>query len=340
MVQPTKVMDLVGGSPTGALSEGAVAKTDGAVGRLTVPKARWFSVWNEARAKDGAVAQANTKRSKAQPRRDEPPCLGEVLWGQRSSDTCSLTFSSAGWVMAPSERTSAQSGEPLQGSPKGSLWGKAGCIRRSSKSDGALERDGSGRISEDACGQQNPGRAKDPWGAWLRGHGENGPDMPNGQPESARLATRSEGDSKRCGDWQVPDPAEPADDDTGRLTPTAGHATLEPYWGKLTVRTLRGGAGDGAGCHRASTLLDTRGRRRHARPGLHRRLANTNPRPTGWCITSLRWTRRRCARTSCTSPWTARQRRGRPRHRGGSYGQRSVERHQCARSAAFFRLPG
>ena len=157
-----------------------------------------------------------------------------------------LVLSPAGGVMAPFERTPTQSGERLRGGLTGSLWGRADRIRRSPKSIGAPERGGSGRSSDDACGEQNLGRAKDPWGAWLRGYGENGPDMPKGQPESARLATRSEGDGKRYAARRLPDPAEAADDDTGRPTPTAGHATLEPYWGKPTVRNLRGGAGNGA----------------------------------------------------------------------------------------------
>jgi len=56
MVQPITTMGLVGESPTGALSEGAVAKTDAVPGRPDAVQARWSAPACEARAKNGAVA--------------------------------------------------------------------------------------------------------------------------------------------------------------------------------------------------------------------------------------------------------------------------------------------
>jgi len=156
-----------------------------------------------------------------------------------------LILSSAGRVTAPKERTETQSREPLESSPGRSPRGKADRMRQGPKSMGALERDGSGRTSEDARGQHNRGRAKDPWGAWLRSHGDNGPDMPIGQPEQARIATRSEGESKPDTTRRSPDLAEASDEVRGRLSLTAGHAAFKPYWGKPAVRNFRGDAGNG-----------------------------------------------------------------------------------------------
>ena len=127
------------------------------------------------------------------------------------------------------------------GRPSGSAWGRTGRIRRCSKSAGAQERDRSGRSSVDAQGQNNPGRAKDPWGVWLRESGENGPDMPQGQPDQACLGTRSEGDRKRGGGRRLLDPALETGLDLGRRPLTGRRATLKPYWGKPAVRNFREG---------------------------------------------------------------------------------------------------
>jgi hypothetical protein len=138
-------------------------------------------------------------------------------------------------------------------------------ISRTAKWLGAPERDGSGRSSDDARGQHNPGRAKDPWGLWSRCYGENGPDMPQGQPEQACLAARDEGAGKQVSWQRLPDPA--TDDcavGSGRPVLTAGHTTLEPYWGKLTVRNLREGAGNGAMAARGGHSAE----RAELRPGL------------------------------------------------------------------------
>ena len=181
---------------------------------------------------------------------------------------------------APFEGTSIQSGEPLGWQRVRIGTSMAWPISRMVKWSGAGERDGSGRSSNDARGQHNPGRAKDPWGLWSRSYGENGPDMAKAQPEAASLTARGE-DAGKQESWQRrPDLAiDVCAGAPGRPALTAWHTTLEPYWGKPAVRNLREGAGNGAMAargghspetaapqpdlakperHRASALLDSR----------------------------------------------------------------------------------
>jgi len=57
---------------------------------------------------------------------------------------------------------------------------------------------------------------------WSRGYGENGPDMPQGQPEQARLTARDEGERKRESGLHSPDQALAVGPAPGRLSPTVG----------------------------------------------------------------------------------------------------------------------
>jgi hypothetical protein len=162
---------------------------------------------------------------------------------------------------------------------RGPRRAKAAPISRMAKWLGAPERDGSGRSSGDARGQHNPGRAKDPWGLWSRCYGENGPDMPKGQPEQACLAARDEGAGKQVPWQRLPDPAmDDCEVGSGRPALTAGHMTLEPYWGKPTVRNLRGGAGNGAMAARGGHSAERAELRTGlAKPERHRACALLDP---------------------------------------------------------------
>jgi hypothetical protein len=69
---------------------------------------------------------------------------------------------------------------------------KAARTSRRDEAWGGPETDGSGRSSEDAEGQHNPGGAKDPWGSGVLCRSEDRPDMPmaNGiQRSSSRTST-------------------------------------------------------------------------------------------------------------------------------------------------------
>ena len=148
------------------------------------------------------------------------------------------------WVVAPVEWVTIQSGEVLTG-PVASRISAQGV-----KSGGALENDGSGRMSGDIRGQHNPDGAKDPWDhvalkAWRgrAGHalGPTGRNRARSQQERRVDQTSAVAD--------------------GRADLTGGHVVLKPYWGKPTVRNFRGGVGNAARPAQARLCSTRQGRR-------------------------------------------------------------------------------
>jgi hypothetical protein len=120
-------------------------------------------------------------------------------------------------------------GDPKRGR---SLARKAARASRTDEAWGERETGGSGRSSEDAKGQHNPGGAKDPWGSGVRADVRIVPTClwPTGFND--RVAERA-----------LNGASNPA---TGKGGPQKEicSAVLEPYWGKPAVRNLRGGIGN------------------------------------------------------------------------------------------------
>ena len=94
---------------------------------------------------------------------------------------------------------------------------------------------GSGRSSEDAEGQHNPGGAKDPWGSGVLIEARLVPTCP-GRP-------RSNGKQRVCSGVST----KGASNSTTRKGVPRSQvrtATLKPYWGKPVVRNFRGAPGN------------------------------------------------------------------------------------------------
>ena len=208
------------------------------------------------------VESAIQERRAAIPQRSP---MGSGKLGRRH-----LILSSAGGVMAPLERPETQSGEPLQCSLK---RGEIGRIRQPKSTD-ALERDGSGRSSDDARGQHNPSGAKDPWvrvalKGW-RSRTRNGLTR-SGLTGTSRARSQQE---RRC--------SQTAATAAGRAALNHARADLKPYWGKPAVRNFRGDAGNGMmadrGGHSTETVEQQPGL---AKPEHHRACFLLDPGRTG-----------------------------------------------------------
>src|SRR5437762_4009478 len=175
------------------------------------------------------VESTTQERRAAIPQRSP---LGSGKFGQTH-----LILSSAGGVTAPLERSETQSGEPLLCSAERKLRRRIGRIRKHPKSTDALERDGSGRSSDDARGQHNPSGAKDPWvRVALKGWRSR---TRNGLTRSGLTGTsraRSQQERRRSQTEAVAE---------GRAALNHARADLKPYWGKPAVRNFRGDAGNG-----------------------------------------------------------------------------------------------
>jgi hypothetical protein len=94
------------------------------------------------------------------------------------------------WVVASREWSASQSREGLV---VARLLGQA-----QSEARGDGETGGSGRSSDDAVGQQNPGRAKDPWGSGVTLEARTSPDMRGSAAPTGISGRVDEGDTKRA----------------------------------------------------------------------------------------------------------------------------------------------
>ncbi len=136
---------------------------------------------------------------------------------------------SGAWVVAPGEWWVSQSREGLAsaGPVAQAVFGKA---------TGGSQTGGSGRSSVDAMGQQNPGRAKDPWGSGVLHRAKIAPTClrANGNPRSRSRVQHSRRIKLAASTVRQGGPE------------SCGAAVLKPYWGKPAVRNFRGVARNGA----------------------------------------------------------------------------------------------
>lgn len=232
-------VDHAGESPAAAIARfGGVAMPDGWSGRPTCPKAQAKALRAErsdpsgGRANSGAAAESehcsvetasHVKRVVGYRAAEPDSRMGEGQWTLSKQRARAGGVCSGAWMVAPAEWLATQSREGLQ-------VARPDAQARQRKAHGDLETGGSGRSSDDAVGQHNPGRAKDPWDSGLHEDARTRPDMPK-RPTgiSGRVA-------EPC-DRPAPNP-----DARGRTREeaTCGPAVLKPYWGKPAVRNFRG----------------------------------------------------------------------------------------------------
>ena len=113
MVQPTMTMGLAGEDPVGALSEGAEAKADTVGGRPLAVQARWFRARSRGASDERGRSVSEHQGVVSRLGETSRPCLGEVPMGPAKIGRAQLVLSPACGVMAPFERASIESGEPL-----------------------------------------------------------------------------------------------------------------------------------------------------------------------------------------------------------------------------------
>ncbi len=102
------------------------------------------------------------------------------------------------------------------------------------EASGDVETGGSGRSSEDAEGQHNPGGAKDPWDSGVPAYARTAPTCQSANGDSRSCSRGGHYGSIKPDAWgRVRLEQEPA-------------AVLKPYWGKPAVRNFRGAWRNGA----------------------------------------------------------------------------------------------
>jgi hypothetical protein len=97
--------------------------------------------------------------------------MGEGQWTLPKQRARAGMVCSGAWMVAPAEWSATQSREGLE-------VARPCAQARERKAYGDIETGGSGRSSDDATGQHNPGRAKDPWDSGLHEDARTRPDMP------------------------------------------------------------------------------------------------------------------------------------------------------------------
>jgi hypothetical protein len=179
--------DHAGESPATAIARfGGVAVPDGWSGRPGWSKAQVKALGAErsdpsgGRANTGAAAEsehcsvetASHEKRVVGSRAAEPDSrMGEGQWillkqRARASGVCS-----GAWMVAPANWSATQSREGLDVM-------RPDAQAREREAHGDDETGGSGRSSDDAVGQHNPGRAKNPWDSGSREKAKIRPDMP------------------------------------------------------------------------------------------------------------------------------------------------------------------
>jgi hypothetical protein len=179
--------DHAGESPAAAIARfGGVAVPDGWTGRPVWSKAQVKALGAErsdssgGRANSGAAAEsehcsvemASHEKRVVGYRAAEPDSrMGEGQWTLSKQRARAGGVCSGAWMVAPAEWSASQSREGLG-------VARPAAQARERKASGDPETGGSGRSSDDAAGQHNPGRAKDPWDSGSYEDAKTRPDMP------------------------------------------------------------------------------------------------------------------------------------------------------------------